>query len=74
MEKDLLACRKKGKGWLPGGSQSTEYSAKHSDFSNTSLTHILQVIPVCYILRCYCGNKFTKGTLQNLGQWKSGIF
>ena len=37
-------------------------------FKDTSLRHILQVIPVCYILRCYHGNKITKGTLQNLTQ------
>ena len=36
-------------------------------------TH-LQVIPGCYILRCYHGNKITKGTLQNLTQWKVKFF
>ena len=41
---------------------------KLSDFRDTSLRHILQVIPVRYILRCYHGNKITKGTLQNLAQ------
>ena len=39
---------------------------KLSDFKDTCLRHILQVIPGCYILRCYHGNKITKGTLQNL--------
>ena len=37
---------------------------KLSDFKDTCLRHILQVIPGCYILRCYNGNKITKGTLQ----------
>ena len=32
------------------------------DFKDT----YLQVISVRYILRCYHGNKITKGTLQNL--------
>ena len=41
---------------------------KLSDFKDTCLRHILQVIPGCYILRCYHGNKITKGTLQNLTQ------
>ena len=41
---------------------------KLSDFKDTCLRHILQVIPSCYILRCYHGNKITKGTLQNLTQ------
>ena len=35
---------------------------KLSDFKDTCLRHILQVIPGCYILRCYHGNKITKGT------------
>ena len=39
---------------------------KFSDFKDTSLRHILQVIPVRHILRCYHGNKITKGTLQKL--------
>ena len=39
---------------------------KLSEFKDTCLRHILQVIPGCYILRCYHGNKITKGTLQNL--------
>ena len=47
---------------------------KLSDFKDTSLIHILNVIPVYYILRCYYGNKITKGTLQNLTQQKSEIF
>ena len=38
------------------------------DFKDTSLRHILQVIPVRCILRYYYGNKITKGTLQNLAQ------
>ena len=38
------------------------------DFKDTCLRHILQVIPGCYILKCYHGNKITKGTLQNLTQ------
>ena len=41
---------------------------KLSDFKDTCSGHILQVIPGCYILRCYHGNKITKGTLQNLIQ------
>ena len=41
---------------------------KLSDFKDTCLRHILQVIPGCYILRCYHANKVTKGTLQNLTQ------
>ena len=41
---------------------------KLSDFKDTCLRHILQVIPGYYILRCYHGNKITKGTLQNLTQ------
>ena len=41
---------------------------KLSDFKDTCLRHILQVIPGCYILRCYHGNKITKGTLQNFTQ------
>ena len=41
---------------------------KLSDFKDTCLRHIKQVIPGCYILRCYHGNKITKGTLQNLTQ------
>ena len=41
---------------------------KLSDFKDTCLRHILQVIPGCYILRCYHGNKTTKGTLQDLTQ------
>ena len=41
---------------------------KLSDFKDTSIKHILQVIAVCYILRRYHGNKITKGTLQNLTQ------
>ena len=41
---------------------------KLSDFKDTSLRRILQVIPVRYILRCYHGNKITEGTLQNLAQ------
>ena len=41
---------------------------KLSDFEDTSLRHILQVKPVRYILRCYHGNRITKGTLQNLAQ------
>ena len=41
---------------------------KLSDFKDTSLRNILQVIPVCYVLRCYQGNKITKGTLGNLAQ------
>ena len=47
---------------------------KLSDFKDTFLRHILQVIPVRYIVRCYHGNKITKGTLQNLAQQKSEIF
>ena len=47
---------------------------KLSDFKDTCLRHILQVIPGCYILRCYHGSKITKGTLQNLTQYKSEIF
>ena len=39
---------------------------KLSDFKDTCLRHILQVIAGCYILRSYHGNKITKGTLQNL--------
>ena len=38
---------------------------KLSDFKDISLRHILQVIQVLYILRCYHGNKIKKGTLQN---------
>ena len=41
---------------------------KLSDFKDTCLRHILQVIPGHYILKCYHGNKITKGTLQNLNQ------
>ena len=41
---------------------------KLSDFKYTCLRYILQVIRGCYILRCYHGNKITKGTLQNLTQ------
>ena len=41
---------------------------KLSDFKDTCLKHILQVIPGLYILRCHHGNKITKGTLQNLTQ------
>ena len=41
---------------------------KLSDFKDTCLRHSLQVIPGCYILRCYHGNKITKDTLQNLTQ------
>ena len=41
---------------------------KLSDFKDTCLRHILQVIPGCYILRCHHANKITKGTLQNLTQ------
>ena len=41
---------------------------KLSDFKDTCLRHILQVIPGRYILRCYHGNKITKGTLQILTQ------
>ena len=41
---------------------------KLSDFKDTCLRHILQVIQGFYILRCYHGNKITKGTLQNLTQ------
>ena len=41
---------------------------KLSDLKDTCLRHILQFIPDCYILRCYHGNKITKGTLQNLTQ------
>ena len=33
---------------------------KLSDLKDISLRHILQVIPVRYILRCYHGNKITK--------------
>ena len=33
---------------------------KLSDLKDTSLRHILQVIPVRNILRCYHGNKITK--------------
>ena len=33
---------------------------KISDFKDTYLRHILQVIPVRYILRCYHGIKITK--------------
>ena len=47
---------------------------KLPDFKDTCLRHILQVIPVCYILKCYHDNKVTKGTLQNLTQEKSEIF
>ena len=41
---------------------------KLSDFKDPCLRHIVQVIPGCYILRWYHGNKITKGTLQNLTQ------
>ena len=41
---------------------------KLSDFKDTRLRHILQVIPGFYILKCYHGNEITKGTLQNLTQ------
>ena len=41
---------------------------KLPDFKDTYVRHILQVIPGCCILRCYHGNKITKGTLQNLTQ------
>ena len=41
---------------------------KLSDFKDVCVRHILQVIPGCYILKCYHGNKITKGTLQNLTQ------
>ena len=41
---------------------------KLSDFKDTCLRHILQVISGCYILRFYHENKITKGTLQNLTQ------
>ena len=47
---------------------------KLSDIKDTSLRHILRVIPVCYILRCYDGNKITKVTLQNFTQEKSEMF
>ena len=33
---------------------------KLSDFKDTCLRHILQVIPGCYILRCYHSSKITK--------------
>ena len=39
---------------------------KLSDFKDTLLRHILQVIPGCNILRCYHGNKITDGTWQDL--------
>ena len=44
---------------------------KLSDFKDTCLRHILQVILGCYN---YHDNKITKGTLQNLTQQKSEIF
>ena len=34
---------------------------KLSDFKDTSLRHILQVMTICYILSCYHGNKTTQG-------------
>ena len=44
---------------------------KLSDFKDTPLRHILQVIPVRYILSCYHGNKITEGIPQNLTPKKS---
>ena len=38
---------------------------KLSDFKDIPFGYMLQVMPVCYILMCYHGNKITKGTLQN---------
>ena len=42
------------------------FKLKLSDIKDISLRQILQLIQVCYILNCYHGNNFTKGTLQNL--------
>ena len=39
---------------------------KLSDFKDTPLRHLSNVIPVRYILSCYHGNKITQGSLQNL--------
>ena len=50
----------------PETAQATKL--KLSDFKDTCLRHILQVVPSCYILRCYHGDKITKRTLQNLTQ------
>ena len=44
-----------------------------SNFKDTSLRNILQVMTVRYTLSCYHGNKITKGTSQNLTQWRSDI-
>ena len=44
---------------------------KLSDFKDTPLRHILQVIPVYYILNCYHGKKLRKIPLQNLAPKKS---
>ena len=35
-----------------------------SDFKDTFLRHILQVIPISYILRCYQGNEITKKVIE----------
>ena len=54
--------------FLPPSLAPQAIKLKLSDFKNTSLRHILQVIPVRYILRCYHGNKIPKVTLKNLAQ------
>ena len=43
---------------------------KLSDVEDTTLRHILQVKPVCYILSCCHGNKITEGTSQDLAPKK----
>ena len=54
--------------FLPPSWNASVIKLELSDFKDTSLRYILQVIPVRYILRCYHGNKIAKGTLQNLAQ------
>ena len=44
---------------------------KLSDFKDTPLRHFFQEKQVRYILSCCHGNKFTKGTSQNLASKKS---
>ena len=44
---------------------------KLSDFTDTPLTHILQLKSVRYILCRYHGNKITESTSQDLARKKS---
>ena len=47
------------------------FTLKLSDFEDTSLRHILQIISVRYSLSCYHGIKITQGSSQNLAPKRS---